>query len=422
MSQATLRNDNGNPFVYLEGGNGSTAVGLIGATDVYNIVVSNATTNIDPTSGTPSISIDPAANGNISFQPQGSGESNFITGDVNIEAGNLQMPNTTTGFAEGAILLNSTVFMHNYSFENTALGSNALSSITTANQNTAIGYQSLAALTAPGIGGGLNTAVGTGSLRANTVGRFNTAIGTQALVSLNGNGSTGAGGDLFNAALGCEAGWAMTSGTNNTLIGAQAGVATLLGSGLLTGSNNTIIGAHAGQNYTGAETSNILIGNAGTTGESDVIRIGDGTTQTAFFTTGVNGTSVTAAGTVVVSASGQLGSISGVTPTVWNDVASTPVTMAANNGYVVDDGASLVTLALPAVAAFGSRFEIVGKGSGGWTITEAAGQTIYYGTSTCTTTTGSLSSTQTYDCVELICVTANTTFVVKSSIGNLTVV
>lgn len=105
----------------------------------------------------------------------------------------------------------------------------------------------------------------------------------------------------------------------------------------------------------------------------------------------------------------------------WTDVTGTSATMAVNNGYVADN-AGLVTLTLPATAAFGSVFRIVGKGAGGWTIAQATGQTIHFLGSNTTTTTGSLSSTTRYDCVELICTTANTDFVVRSSMGNITIV
>ena len=96
--------------------------------------------------------------------------------------------------------------------------------------------------------------------------------------------------------------------------------------------------------------------------------------------------------------------------------------MAVNTAYVVDDGASLVTLTLPATAALGSVFGIIGKGAGGWTIAQATGQSIHFGNVTTTTTTGSLSSTLQYDSVWLVCITANTVFSVYDAVGNITYV
>jgi hypothetical protein len=95
--------------------------------------------------------------------------------------------------------------------------------------------------------------------------------------------------------------------------------------------------------------------------------------------------------------------------------------MAVNNGYVADNG-SLTTLTLPSVAAFGSIIRVAGK-AGGWAIAQNAGQIVHFGSASTTSGAGgSLSSTLTYDAVELLCITANTTFAVLSSVGNLTVV
>lgn len=103
----------------------------------------------------------------------------------------------------------------------------------------------------------------------------------------------------------------------------------------------------------------------------------------------------------------------------WNDQTTTPVTMATLNGYIADN-AGLVTLNMPATAAVGDTFAIVGKGAGGWLVQMNTGQVANMGSSP-TTTAGSLASTNRYDCVEIVCVTADTTFVVRSSMGNITV-
>ena len=107
----------------------------------------------------------------------------------------------------------------------------------------------------------------------------------------------------------------------------------------------------------------------------------------------------------------------------WNEViVMGPTGMAINNGYVANN-AGLVTLTLPAVAAFGSVIRVAGKGAGGWLIAQNAGQTIFYGaTSTTPGAGGSLASTLPNHCVELVCITANNDWEVLSSVGNLTVV
>lgn len=106
----------------------------------------------------------------------------------------------------------------------------------------------------------------------------------------------------------------------------------------------------------------------------------------------------------------------------WNEVLLTSANMAVNNGYVANNVA-LVTLTLPAVSAFGDVIQVVGKGTGLWSIAQNAGQTIHFGAlDTTPGVGGSLASILRYDAVELLCTTANLDFTVISSLGNLTVV
>lgn len=106
----------------------------------------------------------------------------------------------------------------------------------------------------------------------------------------------------------------------------------------------------------------------------------------------------------------------------WADVSGTSQAMAVNTGYTANN-AGLVTLTLPATAAYGSVFYVVGKGSGGWSIAQNAGQTIHFGmVNTTTGGGGSLSSTKQYDTVAMVCSIANTDFTVLQSIGDITYV
>lgn len=106
----------------------------------------------------------------------------------------------------------------------------------------------------------------------------------------------------------------------------------------------------------------------------------------------------------------------------WNEETGVAVAMAVNNGYLLNN-AALVTATLPAVASVGEVVRVAGKGAGGWLIAQNAGQTIHFGsTDTTTGVGGSLASTNQYDCVEMVCSTANTDWVVLSSIGNITIV
>jgi len=104
----------------------------------------------------------------------------------------------------------------------------------------------------------------------------------------------------------------------------------------------------------------------------------------------------------------------------WNAVAGTTQTMAVANGYA-NNNAGLTTFTLPTTAAFGSLVAVVGVGAGGWTIVYGTGASIIFGNTTSTTTTGSLASSQQRDVVYLLCVVANTTWQVTTSIGNLLV-
>jgi hypothetical protein len=109
------------------------------------------------------------------------------------------------------------------------------------------------------------------------------------------------------------------------------------------------------------------------------------------------------------------------TGTTWVDAFVTPAVMAANTSYVADS-ASLLTFTLPTTCPFGTMFNVTGKGTGGWKIAQNAGQQINLGnTATTSGATGFLASTNTFDSVTLVCVAANTEFVVYSCIGNITI-
>ncbi len=105
----------------------------------------------------------------------------------------------------------------------------------------------------------------------------------------------------------------------------------------------------------------------------------------------------------------------------WID-AMISQTMTANNGYVADSS-SLVILTLPTTAAFGDYFRIVGNGSGGWKIAQNAGQRINLGGISSTVgVTGFISSTNQFDCVDILCVSTNSEFtVISGPQGNLNV-
>lgn len=102
-------------------------------------------------------------------------------------------------------------------------------------------------------------------------------------------------------------------------------------------------------------------------------------------------------------------------------VVTTNTSMAINTGYIIN-GAGLLTMTLPASATPGDIVRIAGSSASGWSIVENTNQIIHFGINSTTVTSGSLSSSQRYDTVELINTVATNEWVVLSNQGNLTIV
>lgn len=110
---------------------------------------------------------------------------------------------------------------------------------------------------------------------------------------------------------------------------------------------------------------------------------------------------------------------SGIT---WNEVTGTSQAAAVDTGYICNN-AELITVTLPSTCGVGKIISIAGKGAGLWKIALNASQVIYFGDQNTTSgTAGYLAAQNRRDCVELICITADTEFIVKSVVGNLMVV
>ena len=114
--------------------------------------------------------------------------------------------------------------------------------------------------------------------------------------------------------------------------------------------------------------------------------------------------------------------------TVWTDVTGTSQSAAVNEHYITNN-ASLVTVTLPTTAAFGDMLTVQGLGAGGWKIAQNASEQIIWTAGgvdgsheTTIGTGGSLASTDRYDSVCLICVVADTTWVVHTAKGAITLV
>lgn len=300
-------------------GGGLNAVGTIVLPSVYggSVGATNAAVFIDSTGqlGT--------AGGGGGGVTSITGTANQITASASTGAVTLSTPSTfigpgsvaaTTNFllptstaSAGQLQINSVAFLHNVGTNNTFLGTGAGNTSTTSSDCVGIGTQALTGSTS----GNSNTAVGyrvcqnastyaectgvgSSALGAALTGSYNTAIGSQAGSNLTSG--------IANSFLGRFCSQATTTGSNNVTVGYNAGQ-------FVSGSNNVCVGYQAGTNYTGAESGNVIIGGAGTVGESNQTRIGyigNAATQTGCFIDGISGV---VAGTVpvLVAAGGQLG-------------------------------------------------------------------------------------------------------------------
>ena len=131
------------------------------------------------------------------------------------------------------------------------------------------------------------------------------------------------------------------------------------------------------------------------------------------------------AGLSITNADGIAGNptLANTSAVTWTDVTGTTQTMSVANGYVADN-ASLVTFTLPSTANIGDMIQVLGKGVGGWKISQNALQQINVGKVPSTVgTLGSVSSTNQFDIVELRCITSGTSTVWTAKVnGNVTVV
>ena len=106
---------------------------------------------------------------------------------------------------------------------------------------------------------------------------------------------------------------------------------------------------------------------------------------------------------------------------VWNVIGASQ-TMANDNGYVCASGGALA-LQLPATSAVGDMVIVTLDGATSWQITQGAGQQIRYGNvETTAGVGGSISSTLQGDTLSLVCVVADTRWLVLYGVGNHNVV
>jgi len=189
-------------------------------------------------------------------------------------------------------------------------------------------------------------------------------------------------------------------------------------------SYSTALVAGGGTGATTFNTNGVVISNTTTTGALAALTLSAGqlvigatsAAPAAATLTAGSGISITnGTNSITVASAGG-----GVT---WTVVTGTSQAASVNNGYIANN-AGTVTVTLPATSAVGSVVAVTGiNNATGWKVAQNAGNQIFFGTSTTTAGTGgSLASTNIYDAVYLLCVTANANWVVINSVGNLTVV
>lgn len=201
-----------------------------------------------------------------------SGTAAPIAGVINFTAINSAGSTVYFSGATNVVTLNTTS-----AIGNTTIGSTAGNATITGTLNTGVGQNTLHALTT----GSRNTALGVGSLDTDTTGQENVGLGYSSLTNI-------------------------TTGSNNTGVGTSS-LATIT-----TGSNNISVGNLAGSSLTVANSSNILLGNTGTVGDNNAIRIGtqgagSGQQNTAYMAGIIGVTTANSEMVTINSVTGQLG-------------------------------------------------------------------------------------------------------------------
>jgi hypothetical protein len=176
-----------------------------------------------------------SAFGDGALTTNSTGASNVAVGRSALGLNTTASNNTAVGYQAGYA---------NTTGEITAIGSIALTANTTGEQNTAVGYVALTLNTT----GSYNTGVGRNAIRLNTTGSYNTGLGHSSLY----NNTTA----VNNTAVGYQAGYNTTTGTANTFVGYQAGFNNTIGQ------LNVHVGFQAGytSNSAGGYSSNVLVG------------------------------------------------------------------------------------------------------------------------------------------------------------------
>jgi len=422
----------GDGFVLL--GSGTGAVTALDVTAKGSLLVGDGTT--DPVAlavGTDTfvLTADSAEASGVKWAAGGGGGSSPLTtkGDIYVyAAADARLPVGTDGYVLSANSAQST------GLEWIANTSGTVTSVsgTTNRVSSTGGATPVIDIDAAYVGQASITTLGTV-----TTGTWN---GTDIAVTAGGTGASTAGDartnlgvaigtdvQAYDAGLADIAGLAVTDG--NFIVGDGANWVAETGA---TARTSLGLGSIATQ-----DSSSVSITGGSVTGITDVT-VADGGTGASSFTAyavvcgGTTGTGALQS----ISGVGSSGEIltsngAGALPTfqpasgggmTWSTLSGTTQTAAVNNGYILLNN-SLTTVTLPTTAAVGDIVRVTGTGTGYYTVDYGTSVLIHFadtGTDT-TVTSGSLTATDRYASIELICVVADLRWNVISSVGNFTV-
>lgn len=107
---------------------------------------------------------------------------------------------------------------------------------------------------------------------------------------------------------------------------------------------------------------------------------------------------------------------------VWSEIVALTHNMQVNEAYVANNALQVV-FTLPATASIGDSVKVVGKGVGGWSITQNAGQQIFFGNQQTTIgVTGGVVSNHYGDTISIVCITANNEWRVDTAVSNAIII
>jgi hypothetical protein len=291
-------------------------------------------------------------------------DGNYPTGSNNVALGNAALDDGSLSSNFNTAIGSNALTALTSGGNHTAVGHNALSSLTTGQVNVAVGQQALASV----VSGSYNTGIGTSALTTNTASN-NTAVGYQALTANTTAANNTAVGyhtlvtnttGTANVAVGAFAGGALTTGGSNVAIGYNSlsaedehGGNVAVGTNVLAAQNagatgyNTAVGHNAGLSVTTGVQNTLIGGLAGdaSTGGANNTALGysalgsetNGSRNVALGVLALSTQNTSGGGNIYNTAVGALAGTAvttGVNNTLIGGLAGDAITTASNNTAV----------------------------------------------------------------------------------------